>query len=99
MQFDIADVVYVGWISNVSVPELESLAPGSKDDLAEERSVNSHRVFRIAVTEAKKGPFIPVQTVEVFRCTGAATAVGSRVIAYRFPDGTWRISPFPLSQL
>ena len=96
MQFKIADTVLVGWISNVSIPALESLNPGSSDTDALNQNIGGHRIFRIAVTETRKGQPVSTQTVETYRCTGAYNTVGSRVIAYRFPDGSWRVSQLPL---
>lgn len=96
MQFKMADTVLIGWISSTTVPELESLTPGASDTDALNQSLNSHRIFRIAVTETQKGQSTASQTVEVYRCTGAYNTVGSRVIAYRFPDGSWRVSQLPL---
>jgi hypothetical protein len=71
MQFKIADTVLVGWISNVSIPALESLNPGSSDTDALNQSIGGHRIFRIAVTETRKGQPVSTQTVETYRCTGA----------------------------
>ena len=96
MQFKMADTVLVGWISSATAPELESLTPGANDTDALIQSLNSHRIFRIAVTETRKGKSTTNQTVEVNHCTGAYNTVGARVIVYRFPDGSWRVSELPL---
>ena len=97
MQFEDADTVLVGWISSASAPELETLSSGSSDSDALNQSINSHRIFRIVVTETRKGQPVANQTVEINFCAGTHNEVGSRVIAYHFPDGSWRVSqlPFP----
>jgi hypothetical protein len=95
MQFKDADTVLVGWISSASAPELESLSPGSRDTDAFNQSINGRRVFRILVTETRKGQAVTHQTVEVSRCNGANNDVGFRVIAYHFADGSWRVSQLP----
>lgn len=96
VQFKDADTVLVGWISSASVPELESLSPGSSDTDVLNQVMNSRRVFRIFVTETRKGEAVAHQTVEVSRCTGAYNDVGVRVVAYRSSDGSWRVSQLPL---
>jgi hypothetical protein len=95
IQFKNADTVLVGWISSASAPGLEALSPGSRDSDALNQSINSHRIFRIVVTETRKGRPVDNQTVEVNFCGGINNNVGFRVIAYHFPDGLWSVSQLP----
>jgi hypothetical protein len=54
------------------------------------------RIFRIVVTETRKGVPTPALTVEVDRCTGAFNKLGDRIITYHDSRG-WRIAGLPSS--
>lgn len=93
-QFELSDTVIVGRISSVIIPELDSLQQGTTEIDALSRVVAGDRIFRIVVTETRKGTPITNLTVKVNRCTGASHGVGERVVAYQAHDDSWRVSGF-----
>jgi len=95
-QFEVSDTVLVGRISSATIRELDSITEGTTEIDAMNQVMVGHRIFRIVVTEMRKGAPVPVLHVEVDQCTGAFNNVGERVIAYHDSRG-WRIARFPSS--
>jgi len=96
LQFQISDIVVIGWVSSIKIPSLESLPTGSSDFEAFDKTIDGERKFEIVVTETRKGIADRVLSLDLDRCTGAYSHIGSRVIAYHTRDGRWRVSPLPL---
>ena len=93
-QFESSDTVVVGRISSATIPELDSITEGTTEIDALNRVLAGHRIFRIVVTETRKGLPVSVLNVEVDRCSGAYNDVGERVIAYHDSRG-WRVEQLP----
>ena len=93
-QFEGADTVVVGRISSATIRELDAITEGTTEIDALNQVMVGSRIFRIVVTETRKGLPIPVLNVEVDRCSGAYNNVGERVIAYHDSRG-WRVARLP----
>lgn len=94
--FSDADIVLVGFVSSVRIPALEHL----DDPALPLTSINAvgfaPRVIRMAVARQAKGPRSPrVRTIRVSMCQGMFVDAGERVVAFHYPDGSWRIDPAP----
>jgi|JI9StandDraft_2_1071091.scaffolds.fasta_scaffold233706_2 hypothetical protein len=96
LQFEVSDIVVVGWVSSIRIPNLESLPASSSDFDAFNRITAGERELEIVVTQTRKGTSDRILSLELDRCNGAFTHIGSRVTAYHTRDGTWRVSPLPL---
>ena len=93
-QFEGSDTVVVGRISSATIRELDSITDGTTEIDALNQVMVGHRIFRIVVTETRKGLPIPVLNIEVDRCSGAYNDVGDRVIAYH-DSRVWRVARLP----
>lgn len=98
--FKFSETVVVGWISSETIPELDSLEKLNsldKSDQSKNRSLRisgSNRIFRIVVTETRKGTPISALTIEVGNCRGAYHHAGDHVIAYGHKNGSWQVDAF-----
>lgn len=89
----------VAYVSSVRIPAMET-APASdlnQTDIDLGFTVNSPRIIRLVVLRQARGPrSAHVLKIRIRRCQGLLVDPGERVIAYRFPNGTWRIDQAPV---